>query len=96
MSATCVLQTRVDEKTKQRAQKAFKRRGMTVSEGLRLALDHEIRNAPSAADRLDFIFTDADKKCEAAGLKEPTIDSIVNVCDDIKQERAQKASELKW
>ncbi len=39
MSSDCVLQTRVDAETKKRAQKEFAKRGMTVSEGLRLALD---------------------------------------------------------
>lgn len=94
MSATCVLQTRVDEKTKRRAQRAFARRGMTVSEGLRVAIDHEIGESSSPSERLDAIFSSADKKLVASGFQEPTIDSIVEFCDSIKQQRANQASEL--
>ena len=65
---------------------------MTISEGFRLAPDHENRDAPSTTDRLDFIFADADKKCEAVGFKEPTTESIVEFCDDVKQERTKEAA----
>ena len=56
------------------------------------AKQHSQRNAPSATDRLDEIFTDADKKCEAAGFIEPTIESIIEFCNDVKQERTKEAA----
>ncbi len=96
MAATCVLQTRVDEATKRRAQKVFSRRGLTVSEGLRLALDREIGEATSANARLEAVFLDADKKREAARFKDLTIDSIVEFCENVKQQRAEQASEFQW
>lgn len=116
MSANCVLQTRVDEETKRRAQKEFAKRGMTVSEGLRLALNHEIEGAQSptgstvnhttpsafssqttsASARLQSLFYDADKKIEASGTKEINIESIVEFCDSVKQQRANQAAEFQW
>ena len=51
-------------------------------------------NTPPAIDTLDVIFADADKKCEAAGFKEPTTESIVEFCDDVKQERTKEAAEV--
>ena len=47
MSNTCVIQTRVDEATKTRAHKYFQERGLTMSEGLRIALNHEINETKS-------------------------------------------------
>ena len=49
-------------------------------------------NTPSAIDTLGVIFADADKKCEAVGFKEPTTESIVEFCDDVKQERTKEAA----
>ena len=51
-------------------------------------------NTPSATDTLDVIFADADKKCEAAGFIEPTIESIIEFCNDVKQERTKEAAEV--
>ena len=56
------------------------------------AVRHSQGNTSSATDRLDVIFADADKKCEAAGFKEPTTESIVEFCDDVKQERTKEAA----
>lgn len=96
MATTCVLQTRVDKETKEKAQKVFAMRGITVSEGLREALYNEIGEKSSAASRLKSVFNEADKKREAAGFTEPTVESIVNFCDSIKEQRAQEISEFKW
>ena len=94
MTASCVLQTRVDKETKERAQKAFAKRGMSLSEGIRVAINHELKVEPSASERLCAIFDDADKKVKASGMSEPSVESIVKFCNSVKQQRANQAADL--
>lgn len=49
----------------------------------------------SATSHLQSIFSDADRKLEAAGVGEPTIESIVEFCNSIKQQRSKEAAELR-
>ena len=93
MGTNCVLQTTVDEQTKARAQEFFLRRELTVSEGLKVALDHEMGAGMAATSRLKACFSDAAKKIQAANISEPTAKSIVEFCNSVKTQRAQQAAE---
>ena len=56
------------------------------------AVRHSQGNTSSTTDTLDVIFAEADKKCEVAGSNEPSIESIVEFCNAVKQERTKEAA----
>lgn len=66
---------------------------MSVTCMLQTMVDKESKaSAQSVTLRLNSVFSDADKKREAAGFSEPSVDSIANFCDAVKQQRAQGSS----
>ena len=96
MSNTCVIQTRVDEATKTRAHKYFQERGLTMSEGLRIALNREINETQStkfpskrliknnsnlAIQELDAIFSSAENKRKIANLSGDNEPTIDSIVD---------------
>ena len=91
MTASDSIRVRVDPAFKESVTRMCAQRGTTVSAAVRSFLADELAAYSSASDALEAIFDSADRKLEASGLPEPTVDDINGYIADIRAERVSQS-----
>ena len=67
--------------------KLYEERGTNLSQAIRDFLDKEIESQSNSLDRFNVIMTSADKKREAYGAPEPTVQDIVDYVGKVRESR---------
>ena len=88
MSATEIVQFRVEPSVRRDLESRCARRGVSVSQGLRDIVMVDLYGEKPPADELASIIASADEKLDASGLPEPSVDQIVEYCERVRAERS--------
>ena len=91
MAATESIRIRVEPEFKERVTEMYAQRGTSVSAAVRRFLTDELAEYSSALSAFDAIMDSADRKIEASGLAEPSIDDINAYVARIRAERADQS-----
>lgn len=86
-SMTDTIRVRIEPEKKALLTKLYEERGTNLSQAIRDFLDKEIESQSNPLDRFNAIMTSADKKREAYGAPEPTVQDIVDYVGKVRESR---------
>ncbi len=91
MAATEVIRVRVKPEDKARLTRLYAMRGTTLSQAVRTFLLSELDAEANALETLDRIADSAERKIEASGLPDPSVDDIVAYVEAAREKRMADA-----
>ena len=84
---TDTIRVRIEPEKKTLLTKLYEEKGTNLSQAIRDFLDKETESQSDPLDRFNAIMASADKKREAYGAPEPTVQDIVDYVDKVRESR---------
>lgn len=83
------IRIRIEPEKKIALTKLYEERGTSLSGAVREFLDQELESQAQVLDRFDTLMGSADRKREAYGAPEPSIEDIVAYVERVREERSK-------
>jgi len=85
---TETIRIRIEPQKKAALTRMYEQRGTNLSQVVRSFLDDELASQSDPLSRFDAIMSSADKKLDAYGAPEPTVEDIVSYVESVRAARS--------